>query len=278
MSLPHSAVRPLRSSVVGDTYQLTVVLPDGYDRSEAQYPVVYAFPASPDLFVLWSITTELAISGELPPVILVGVGYPTHDQNELLRLRIRDHMPWPDADMDSEVADYLGLPTVRADGAANLLGFVRQELIPFLSANYRTIPDDRTFVGMSSGGILGVYALLNHPGLFQRYVCISPPLFRSDRAIFRDEQAYSEQNDDLAARVFLAVGGLEENDPFHVIKPQYHFVSNLVTLAKTLDGRHYPSLDLTWHVFEDETHLSVFPAAYSRGLRYVFRLEAGEEA
>jgi hypothetical protein len=33
-----------------------------------------------------------------------------------------------------------------------------------------------------------------------------------------------------------------------------------------LRSRHYPSLDLTHHVFEDEHHVTVFPAAVTRGL------------
>ena len=278
VSIPNSEIRTLDSTIVGDTFELAIVLPGGYAQSNARYPVVYAFPASPDVYLLWSIFSELAKSSEPPPVILVGVGYPTHDQRDLLRLRIRDHMPSPDEEMDGELAAYIEQPSVHADGAPQLLDALEQEIFPFVNANYRTKHDDRTFVGMSSAGILGVHALLNHPGAFQRYVCVSPPLFRSDKAIFRDEQAYFEEHDDLSAQVFLAVGEMEEDkDPFPLIKPQYRFTSNLVALAETLAARGYPGLDLAWHVFEGESHLSVVPAAYSRGLRHVFRFETGGE-
>jgi hypothetical protein len=47
-------------------------------------------------------------------------------------------------------------------------------------------------------------------------------------------------------------------------------LSNLEALADALRGRNYPSLELTQQVFPDEGHLSVFPAAVSRGLRAVF--------
>ena len=47
-------------------------------------------------------------------------------------------------------------------------------------------------------------------------------------------------------------------------------VGNLEELAAALAGRGYPSLGLTREAFAGETHLSVFPAASSRGLRAVF--------
>jgi hypothetical protein len=47
-------------------------------------------------------------------------------------------------------------------------------------------------------------------------------------------------------------------------------VTNVKTLAKRLQARRYPGLQLTTHVLANETHFSVIPAAVSRGLRAVF--------
>lgn len=47
-------------------------------------------------------------------------------------------------------------------------------------------------------------------------------------------------------------------------------VTNMQAMASVLEQRNYPSLRLTQHVFEGETHLSVIPATLSRGLRAVF--------
>jgi hypothetical protein len=47
-------------------------------------------------------------------------------------------------------------------------------------------------------------------------------------------------------------------------------VSNLIDLSAVLHQRQYPNLQLTHQVFPDETHMSVFPMAVSRGLRAVF--------
>jgi hypothetical protein len=66
--------------------------------------------------------------------------------------------------------------------------------------------------------------------------------------------------------LFLSVGGLEE-----VVDPnESRMVSNTVEMGKRLSARSYPNLRLTEHVFEGETHLSVIPATFSRGLRALF--------
>jgi hypothetical protein len=63
----------------------------------------------------------------------------------------------------------------------------------------------------------------------------------------------------------MSVGGLEE-----AMDVESKFVSNVYELEARLRGRSYPNLDLIFHVFPDETHMSVFPAAVSRGLTAVF--------
>ncbi len=45
---------------------------------------------------------------------------------------------------------------------------------------------------------------------------------------------------------------------------------NYADMAKALQDRNYPSLQLKTHVFEDKTHLSIGPPALNRGLRAVF--------
>ncbi len=94
---------------------------------------------------------------------------------------------------------------------------------------------------------------------------------RGNKAVLSYEQNYAANHDDLPAKIFMSVGEREESDePFPLVEPSHQYVTNMKLLAKTLKERNYPNLHLTSHVFEGETHLSVVPAAYSRGLRTVF--------
>jgi predicted alpha/beta superfamily hydrolase len=124
-------------------------------------------------------------------------------------------------------------------------------------------------MGISYGGLFGLYVLFHHPDTFNRYVIGSPAIHHDNRVTLAYESKYAASHDDLPARVFMSVGALEElDDPF--IEPSFRFVSNMRELAKILQERGYPGLHLTTHVFEDETHVSVVPATFSRGLRVVF--------
>jgi hypothetical protein len=70
----------------------------------------------------------------------------------------------------------------------------------------------------------------------------------------------------LCATVFLSAGALEA-----IYEPAFAaMLSNVARLTELLASREYPGLKLTSHIFHDETHLSVIPATFSRGLRTVF--------
>lgn len=269
--LPNAESRLLRSGSVGDTYRLDIALPGGYARSDRAYPVVYLTDGDVSgLFPLVRCIAEgLSAGWMIPKLILVGIGYEAEKAERRGHYRERDFLPTDASARDAsrrQPATRLGVPRGQATA---FLRFLRQELKPFINAHYRTLPEDSAYLGTSYGGLFGLYTLFHQPDTFQRYVIGSPAIHHDNRVILAHEEAYAAQHTDLPARVFLAVGGREElDDP--LIEPAFQFVTNLERLATTLRGRNYPDLQLTSHVFEDETHVSVVPALYSRGLRVVF--------
>jgi len=271
VSIPRSEIRLFESAIVDQTYQIHIALPPGYDQKDERYPAVYASPAFPDFFFLWPIITSMLVSAELPPLILIGIGYDLDNPREIVLRRLRDHMPVPDDDMDQDIVAWANTEPVGIAEADNFLRFIHDELQPFIDANYRTRMDDATYAGFSSSGLFGLHVLFKRPETFRRYILGSPPIFRSNRAIIDSEEAYANAHDALPARVFLAVGGREQEDPFSVIRPRHQFVDNVKALSETLVARDYEGLELITTVFPDETHLSVTPATYSRGLREVFK-------
>jgi hypothetical protein len=63
----------------------------------------------------------------------------------------------------------------------------------------------------------------------------------------------------LNAKVFITVGSLEGD-----------MVTLMTSFADSLKLRNYEGLILTEHIFEDETHFSVWTASLSRGLRVLY--------
>lgn len=269
VTLPDTEIRLLKSSLVNDTYRLHVALPTNYGKSDRAYPVVYVTDGNTLFPMLWAVSQTLNSDWQLPRLIIVGIGYDTDKLKELWRNRERDFLPTNASARDASRRQVFTKTGVRRGQAGTFLCFIREELKPFVNANYRTNPDDSTYVGISYGGLFGLYVLFHHPETFNRYVIGSPAIHHDDRVLQTYESNYAAHHDDLPVRVFMSVGAREElDDP--LIEPSFQFVTNVKRLAKTLRERRYPGLQLTTHVFEDETHASVVPRTFSRGLRVVF--------
>jgi predicted alpha/beta superfamily hydrolase len=256
---------------VGDTFRLEISLPSTYARSDRAYPVVYLTDGDADgLFPLVRCIAEgLSDGWMIPRVILVGIGYQAGQAQRRGHYRERDFLPTDASARDASRRQSFTRIGVPRGQAAAFLRFIREELKPFVNAHYRTLPEDSTYMGTSYGGLFGLFTLFHRPDTFQRYVIGSPAIHHDDRVMLSYEEAYAAKHADLPARVFLAVGDREEiDDP--LIEPAFQFVTNVKHLDRILRERQYPGLRLTTHVFEDETHVSVVPALYSRGLRVVF--------
>jgi predicted alpha/beta superfamily hydrolase len=187
----------------------------------------------------------------------------------LWRNRERDFLPTSASARDASRRQPLTRNGVPRGQARLFLRFIREELKPFINANYCTDPDDSTYLSFSYGGLFGLYALFQHHDTFKRYGIGSPAIHHDNNVVLTYESNYAANHDDLPVRLFMSVGAREElDDP--LIEPSFQFVTNMQILAKALQGRCYPGLQLTTRVFKDETHASVIPTTFSRGLRALF--------
>lgn len=253
LALGNTEVRRLHSERVGVDYRLYVSLPPGYFRSDARVPAVYLLDADYSFAIARNVVEHLSHRGDLPELILVGIAY--GDPLGYKLDRTRDYTP-------SQVPTGGYGPAVQrvSGGGEAFRRFLAEELVPWVDRTYRTVPGDRAIVGHSYGGLFGTYALLTAPGLFSRYVLVSPSLWYDDGSMFRLERAFAESHRSLPARVALAAGGHENP----------RMAADMNALAARLAEHAYAGLELDAHVFPDDHHDSIFPTALSRGLRFVF--------
>src|SRR5262249_22672882 len=125
---------------------------------------------------------------------------------------------------------------------------------------YNVSHEDRGWYGHSLAGLFGVYLLLNNDGLFKRFVICSPSLWWDNKVIFSMVEGKKES---LPAKAFFSVGMLE-GDSTHPM------IEDLRELVEKLMERGDHSFEFTAEFIENETHLSVIPISFSRGLRYVY--------
>lgn len=263
VTIPASHQHDLRSGTDGREYRLFVAVPPGYDPAGSErYAVTYVLDGNVVFPFAVVAQRMFRLFDEVPDLIVVGIGYPVRFFPETIPSRWRDLTPVRNEKLDAEQSERLGVE-LRSGGGKEFLRLLREEVIPFVDDHYRTT-GDRALWGHSLGGSFALYTLFESPELFQRYGISSPSLPVSGEVVFEREAAYAEQNGSLPARVFITVGSEEHN-----ISPA------TARLVDTLRERAYDGLTLGSHVFQEESHVSVFPAAFSRGMRFLYPSSAG---
>jgi uncharacterized protein len=262
---------PFQSAVAGVEFQIFISLPAGYENANKAYPVFYIVDANAAFYS----ATEIIRGGspmelELPEMIVVGIGYPQEVLDHFDEIRFRDLTPSEAGPDVREESERFGMAfSMGSGGAGKLLGFIRQELIPMIDAEYRTKPEKRALWGDSLGGLFALFVLFEHPETFRYYVIGSPYFYWDHGVILQFEEAYSKNHTDLPAVVFMAVGSKEEEGSLY----QFSMIRHFYEMGGAIRSRKYPGLDLTTQIFEGETHSSVFTTSMIRGLRSVFRHE-----
>jgi predicted alpha/beta superfamily hydrolase len=283
VTLRETDVYRIDSEHVGGEFEIRVArpVPGLMSPPVSQYQVLYVLDG--DLF--FGTAMEMTrimhmLFGELPPLLVVGVGYGTNDPNVQGQLRNRDFTPTADSRFEAFGRQMLPdwkplLPEgQRMGGAGRFLDFLELELMPLIGRRYPVAGGGSTLFGSSMGGLLATHALLTRSELFDNYVIVSPALWWDEEVVFRTEEEENDARSDLGARVFFAAGSLEEGAGIPGLD-QWRMVSNTERMADRLISRGYPSLQVTQQVFEGESHTSVVSVALTRGPREVYRRSSG---
>jgi predicted alpha/beta superfamily hydrolase len=255
----------LASQAIGQDFLIEVAWPPVPVAPGQRLAVVYVLDGN-HAFAMAAMAARAIQSGPfpLPPTLIVGVGYHFDKPEDHARwgsLRLRDLSPSPDGLLESQLPG----ASQTCGGAPAFLDFIENEVKPFIAARFPVDAGDQTLVGASLGGLFALWTLFTRPASFQRYVAISPAIYWNDGELFTLEADLAGRSTDLPAQLFLAAGGLEEAHD-----ARQRFVSNVYAMEATLQSRAYPRLELSRHIFEGETHMSVYPGAVTRGLGAVF--------
>ena len=180
-------------------------------------------------------------------MIIVGITWggknPDYDQ-----LRARDLTP-----TDGGFGESYG-------NASNFLSFIKNELSPFIESKFRVNENDRGLCGSSFGGLFSLYALFNETEFFQRYFLTSPAVQWDNNYLFQLENEFYKKRKQLAVRLYMAVGGLENVPLFK-------------KWEEVLRSRNYSGLKLDTKVLEGIGHSGSKAEGYTRGMQWVFKTE-----
>jgi len=241
-SLYNATEEYIFSESVADTFHVMFSVPDGYYSGDKRYPVLYVLDGDVAFGMAASIARYLQIGENIPELIVVGIGYGALDKTAGEKRR-RDYRP------------------TQAGDAENFLNFLKDELIPFIDTNYRTVPEDRTINGYSIGGLFGLYTLFTKPETFNRYIIGSPSLTWDNYSIFNYEENSPDKIGEMKLSIFISVGSEESDEKY------FDPTDKLVI---QIQERNYSGLRLEAKVFDGSSHLMGPPESLTHGLISVF--------
>lgn len=186
----------LHSPQLGNSRDVLVYLPPGYNQGDRRYPVLYMHDGQ-NLFdcrtgfggTEWHVDTTLeALSAEGLEAIAVGLPH-TGEK------RLEEYNPF--------------VAHARGGTGEQYLAFIVETVKPLIDNAFRTQPDHEHtgLIGSSMGGLISLYGFFRHPDVFGLAGCLSPALWYSRGAIydFVREAAFAP------GRVYLDHGTRENN-------------------------------------------------------------------
>lgn len=243
-ALTFGAVDRLHSEKLGEDRRLNVLLPPGYEGSSEKYPVLYVLDGSAheDYFHVASLIDFLATYGAMPKTIVVGISNVD---------RQRDFTP-----PTQDEKDIASAPT--GGGAERFLGFLEAELIPYVNSHYRTTGGN-TLIGQSLGGLLATQVLLQKPGLFEKYVIVSPSLWWNKQAVLKSAGGLMKKNQAPDRKVYISVAD-EHSEMKETAK----------ALADLLKASPWPGLQYKYDYLADENHATSLHISVYNAMKYFY--------
>jgi predicted alpha/beta superfamily hydrolase len=235
----------IESRALGETRRINVYRPTAFgDAADAPRPVLYMPDGgmAEDFLHVAGLVQVSAGNGTMRPVILVGI------ENTQRR---RDMTGPTENAGDRKIAPVVG-------GSAAFRTFIRTELMPAVTARYRTTPDT-AIVGESLAGLFIVETFFLEPDLFDTYIAFDPSLWWNDGALL------TRAPERLAA-------GLPRRKTLYLASSRDKELAAPTEALAALLKKHAPAT-LTWHYapMTGETHATIYHPAALQALRLLLK-------
>lgn len=240
--------RILKSEILQEDRPVIISLPNGYEESQAGYPVFYVLDGLQNIKHTIGTVELLTESGLIPPLIIVGI--------ESLD-RSRDLTPSRAGENMYGGAGNAGIP--QSGGAPSFLQFMKEELIPFVETSYRTHPY-RILEGHSFGGLFSVFALMDSPEIFDALIIEAPALWWNNEEMTQKAEEFFTSHAALEKTVYFGIGG---NDGWGMRQELKRFVD----VIEESQPEHF-----RWFHEEvgDEDHMASRLLLNYYGLKFIF--------
>src|SRR6476661_2654358 len=244
----------IRSAELAEKRLLNIYLPKGYSvRDTVKYPVIYLLDGSADedfihIAGLVQFNSFEWIS-QIPKSIVVGIAtvdrrrdftFPTTIQKDRERYPTTGH-------------------------SDRFMSFIEKELQPFIEKKYHT-SKDKTIIGQSLGGLFATEVLLKKPGLFNRYIIVSPSLWWDNGSILDQGIQSLPATANKQTDIYIGVGkeGLTPTEQPRVMEVDAN------SLADKLRATGRRDIKVYFDYLPAENHATILHQAVANSFRLLY--------
>lgn len=232
--------RVIHSQILDEDRLLFVHLPREYEDTQLAYPVLYLLYV--DIYNYFAdaaiITEKLGGTGEIPPVIIIGVAN-THRYRDLLPVETRGRSG--------------------TGKAEDFLRFLEEELIPHVDKTFRT-KNFRILAGPQAAAVFSLYALITKPELFNAFLSENPFMNPENTAfLYPKSEEFFKNTESLRSFLYIKC---ETNE-----RPQdLEYAEKLAQLLESEKPE-----DFRFKVeFREPSGYFIAPMPFQKGLRTLF--------
>ncbi|KAB2689749.1 alpha/beta hydrolase [Brucella tritici] len=232
---------------------------------EGGYPVIYMVDGNRML----PIAAKLMAENSALKAVFVGIGYPTENQEEIVRLRYFDLTPPTPNDL---IPVHFNVP--KTGGRDAFFDFIDNKVKPEVEKRFNVDKSRQALFGHSLGGLFTLYALFNHTESFQIYSAADPSIWWNDRSILTDKDQFITRFKiaPRPIRLLIETSGKRGSRPGQTKQDN----ERLKKLRGGPSGSdvfkelsELSQMDAAFHRFEDESHGSMIPLTVEDSLNFI---------
>ncbi|MBM1106927.1 alpha/beta hydrolase [Aurantibacter crassamenti] len=257
----------LHSNITGNEYQLYISFPASYSTKDTlSYPVLYVLDGAYFFPTFNQINRRLSAMGMIQDVVIVGI-HSGNDRKSWYTNRHLDYTPNSDVLDDRQAEKEFGIPEGKliSGGAEKFLQCIKNEITPLIEKHYK-INQNRGIAGHSFGGLFASFCLVNSDGYFNRFGLNSPSLWWDNENFLKEAVQKFKTNKTWEippSVIFISVGEKESAME----------IPTMVRFSQHLQDINYENIELSWQIFEHESHMTVMPSSMSRTLTVLYANE-----
>lgn len=247
----------IHSQELNQEREILIYTPQGYGENKlVNYNVIYVFDSQNREFFDFTHSIISFLTNATKRYIVVGITSPYIEESDYARNN--DLLPEM---VTEEAKERYGKYSGNAD---NFLKYVKNEIVPYMETNYRTL-SEKIAVGHSLSASFIIYSLLNEPNLFDDYFAISPNFAFDNKQLEKELLDFNFSN--ISKKLFIYLSNANEGISYwKEWKPARDKVYKFIESLQDIDNVTFAIKE-----FPEESHWSTFAPSLSYGLCEYFR-------